>query len=64
MIKDSPTVEDIRRIRSALSEQFDHGVDKYIFYLQSKSEISNREDNVEPPPDSLPDTTNGNSRED
>lgn len=64
MIKDSPTVEDIRRIRSALSEQFDHDVDKYIFYLQSKSEISNREDNVEPPPDSPPDTTNGNSRED
>ena len=64
MIKDSPTVEDIRRIRSALSEQFDHDVDKCIFYLQSKSELSNREDNVEPPPDSSPDTTNGNSCED
>ena len=36
MIKDSLIVEDIRRIRSALSEQFDHDVDKYIDYLQSK----------------------------
>ena len=64
MIKDSPVVEDIRRIRGALSEQFDHDVDKYIAYLQSKSKISDREDIAEPPPDSSADTTNGNCRED
>ena len=64
MIKDSPIVEDIRRIRSALSEQFDHDVDKYIDYLKSKSESSNQADIVEPPPDSSPDATNGNHRAD
>ena len=64
MIKDSPIVEDIRRIRSALSEQFDHDVDKYIDYLKSKSESSNQADIVEPPPDSSPDATNGNRRAD
>lgn len=33
MIKDSPIVEEIRRIRCALSAQLDHDVDKYIDYL-------------------------------
>ncbi len=46
MIKDSPAVEDIRRIRCALSEQFDHDVEKYIDYLQSKYESSGQIDIV------------------
>ncbi len=62
MIKDSLIVEDIRRIRCALSEQFDHDVDKYIDYLQSKR--SDQVDIVEPPPESSPNTTEGNCQED
>lgn len=37
MIKDSPIVEEIRRIRCALSAQFDHDVDKYIDYLTKRA---------------------------
>ena len=33
MIKDSPIVEDLRRIRCALSAQFDHDVQKNIDFL-------------------------------
>ena len=64
MIKDPPIVEDIRRIRCALSEQFDHDVEKYIDYLQSKYESSGQIDMVEPPPESSPNTTEGNQHED
>ena len=62
MIKDPPIVEDIRRIRSALSEQFDHDVDKYIDYLKRKR--SGQADIVKPPPESSPNTTTGNRHED
>ena len=64
MIKDPPIVEDIRRIRCALSEQFDHDVEKYIDYLQRKYEPSGQIDIVEPPPESSPNTTEGNQHED
>ena len=64
MIKDPPIVEDIRRIRCALSEQFGHDVEKYIDYLQRKYEPSGQVDMVEPPPESSPDTTKGNQHED
>lgn len=37
MIKDSPIVEDIRRIRKKISEKFDHDIDRYIAYLQSEA---------------------------
>ena len=37
MIKDSPIVEDIRRIRKKISEKFDHDIDRYIAYLQSQA---------------------------
>lgn len=37
MIKDSAIVEDIRRIRNKISEKFDHDIDRYIAYLQSKA---------------------------
>ena len=37
MIKDSPIVEDIRRIRKKISEQFDHDIGRYIAYLQSEA---------------------------
>ena len=37
MIKDSPIVEDIRRIRHKISEKFDHDIDRYIAYLQSEA---------------------------
>lgn len=37
MIKDSPIVKDIRRIRNKISEKFDHDIDRYIAYLQSET---------------------------
>ena len=37
MIKDSPIVEDIRRIRKKISEKFDHDIGRYIAYLQSEA---------------------------
>ena len=37
MIKDSPIVEDIRRIRNKISERFDHDIGRYIAYLQSEA---------------------------
>lgn len=37
MIKNSPIVEDIRRIRNKISEKFDHDIDRYIAYLQSEA---------------------------
>lgn len=39
MIKDSPIVEDIRRIRNKISEKFDHDIDRYIAYLQSEAAL-------------------------
>lgn len=37
MIKDSPIVEDIRRIRNKISEKFNHDIDRYIAYLQREA---------------------------
>ena len=37
MIKDSPIVEDIRRIRKKISEKFDHDIGRYIAYLQREA---------------------------
>ena len=37
MIKDSPIVDDVRRIRNKISEKFDHDRDRYIAYLQSET---------------------------
>jgi hypothetical protein len=37
MIKDSPIVEDIQRIRKKISEEFDHDIGRYIAYLQSEA---------------------------
>lgn len=39
MIKDSPIVEDIRRIRNKISEKFDHDIDRYIDYLQNEAAL-------------------------
>ena len=39
MIKDSPIVEEIRRIRKKISEKFDHDIDRYIAYLQSEAAL-------------------------
>ena len=54
MIKDSLIVEDIRRVRRAISERFAHDVDGYIDYLQKRREFSDQADSVEsssePPP--------------
>ena len=36
MIKDSPIVEDTRRVRRMISEKFDHDIGRYIAYLQSE----------------------------
>ena len=46
MIKDSPIVEDIRRIRNKISEKFDHDIDRYITYLQSRASSRQREATV------------------
>lgn len=54
MVEDSPVVKDIRRIRHAISEQFDHDINKYIDYLQGKSEASGRAKVTKPPSESLP----------
>ncbi len=37
MIKNSPIVEDIRRIRNKISKKFNHDIDRYIAYLQSEA---------------------------
>ena len=37
MIKDSPIVEDTRRVRRMISEKFDHDIDRYIAYLQNEA---------------------------
>ena len=37
MIKDSPIVEDTRRVRRMISEKFDHDIRRYIAYLQSQA---------------------------
>ncbi len=56
MIKDSRIVEDIRRVRLAISERFAHDVDGYIDYLQKKRESSDQTDIVESPSESMPNT--------
>lgn len=37
MIKDSPIVEDTRRVRRMISEKFDHDIGRYITYLQREA---------------------------
>lgn len=37
IIKDSPIVEDTRRVRRMISEEFDHDIRRYIDYLQRKA---------------------------
>ena len=39
MIKDSPIVEDTRRVRRMISEKFDHDIGRYIAYLQSEAAL-------------------------
>ena len=56
MIRDSLMVEDIRRVRRAISERFAHDVDEYIDYLQKKRESSDQGDIVEPPSEPPPNT--------
>ncbi|MEK8019553.1 MAG: hypothetical protein VSS75_021985 [Candidatus Parabeggiatoa sp.] len=36
MIEDAPIVRDIRKIRCAISQQFDDDLDQYIDYLRSQ----------------------------
>lgn len=49
MIKNSPIVEDIRRIRNKISEKFDHDVDRYIAYLQNEAASRQARKNVQRP---------------
>ena len=56
MIKDSLIVEDIRRVRRAISERFAHDVNGYIDYLQKKRESSDHADIVAPPSEPPPNT--------
>ncbi|MDE0635531.1 MAG: hypothetical protein OXI43_06730 [Candidatus Poribacteria bacterium] len=37
MIKNSPIVEDTRRVRRQISAKFDHDTSRYIAYLQSEA---------------------------
>ena len=37
MIKNSPIVEDTRRVRRQISAKFDHDINRYITYLQNES---------------------------
>ena len=37
IIKDSPIVEDTRRVRRMISEKFDHDIGRYIAYLQREA---------------------------
>ncbi len=39
MIKDSPIVEDTRRVRRKISEKFNHDIGRYIAYLQSEAAL-------------------------
>ena len=39
MIKNSPIVEDTRRVRRMISEKFDHDIERYIAYLQSEAAL-------------------------
>ena len=39
MIKDSPIVEDTRRVRRMISEKFNHDIGRYIAYLQSEAAL-------------------------
>ena len=56
MIKDSLIVEDVRRVRRAISERFAHDVEGYIDYLQKKRESSDQADIVESPSEPPPNT--------
>ena len=33
MIEDAPIVNDIRRVREFISQQFEHDIDRYLDYL-------------------------------
>ena len=39
MIKDSPIVEDTRRVRRMISEKFNHDIGRYIAYLRSEAAL-------------------------
>ena len=47
IIKDSPIVEDIRRIRKKISQKFDHDIDRYIAYLQSEAALRQAKKSVQ-----------------
>jgi hypothetical protein len=38
MIEDAPIVKDTRHVRSLISQQFDHDIDRYITYLMEEQE--------------------------
>lgn len=38
MIKNSPIVEDTRRVRHQISAKFNHDISRYIAYLQSEAD--------------------------
>jgi hypothetical protein len=41
MIEDAPIVQDTRKVRGLISEQFDHDIDKYLDYLSSQETKTN-----------------------
>ncbi len=45
MIKNSPIVNDTRKVRKAISEKFDNDIDKYINYLLLKQSAEFSADN-------------------
>jgi hypothetical protein len=55
MIEDAPIVKDIRKIRCAISQQFDDDLDRYIDYLRSQPpKIILKSDQQKPSNSSLP----------
>lgn len=49
MIKNSPIVEDTRRVRHMISEKFDHDIRRYIDYLQREAASRQEKKSVQRP---------------
>ena len=54
MIEDAPIVRDIRKIRCAISQQFDDDLEQYIDYLRSQPQVILESDKQKQSYSSLP----------
>ncbi len=46
MIKDSPIVEETRRVRRRISERFNHDINSLIYYLQKEEHKRKKKKNT------------------